>query len=53
MISLYIPKNPIGFVKSENDLVKEIEKSFEVIEHISLNKTNFVIVFAKSKKGEK
>lgn len=49
MISLYIPKNPIGFVKSENDLVKEIEKNFEVIEHISLNTTNFVIVFAKRK----
>ncbi len=49
MISLYIPENPIGFVKSENDLVEEIEKNFEVIEHISLNTTNFVIVFAKRK----
>lgn len=49
MISLYIPKNPIGFVKSENELVKEIEKNFKVIEYISLNKTNFVIVFAKRK----
>lgn len=49
MISLYIPENPIGFVKSENDLVEEIEKSFEVVEHISLNRTNFVIVFAKRK----
>lgn len=49
MISLYIPDNPIGFVKSENDLVEEIKKSFEIIEHISLNTTNFVIVFAKRK----
>ena len=49
MISLYIPENPIGFVKSEYDLVEEIEKSFEIIEHISLNTTNFVIVFAKRK----
>lgn len=53
MISLYIPENPIGFVKSENDLVEEIAKNFDVVEHISLNTTNFVIVFAKSKKGEK
>ncbi|MGB7403219.1 MAG: class I SAM-dependent methyltransferase [Arcobacter sp.] len=49
MISLYIPENPIGFVKSENDLVEEIEKNFVLIEHISLNTTNFVIVFAKGK----
>jgi len=49
MISLYIPENPIGFIKSENDLVNEISKSFDIIEHISLNTTNFVIVFAKGK----
>ncbi len=49
MISLYIPENPIGFVKSENDLVEEIEKNFDVIEHISLSKTNFVIIFSKRK----
>ena len=49
MISLYIPENPIGFVKSENDLVEEIAKNFDVVEHISLNTTNFAIVFAKGK----
>ena len=49
MISLYIPENPIGFIKSEDDLVSEINKSFEIIEHISLNTTNFVVVFAKGK----
>lgn len=49
MISLYIQENPIGFVKSENDLVEEIEKNFDVIEHISLSKTNFVIIFSKRK----
>ena len=49
MISLYIPQDPIGFIKSEGDLVSEINKSFEIIEHISLNTTNFVVVFAKGK----
>ena len=49
MISLYIPENPIGFIKSEGDLVSEINKSFKIIEHISLNTTNFVVVFAKGK----
>ena len=47
MISLYIPENPIGFIKNENDLVNEINKSFQIIEHISLNTTNFVVIFAK------
>ena len=46
---VYIPENPIGFVKSENDLVEEIAKNFDVVEHISLNTTNFVIIFAKRK----
>lgn len=50
MISLYIPENPIGFIKTEDELVNEISKSFEIIEHISLNTTDFVIVFAKGKK---
>ena len=50
MISLYITENPIGFIKSEIDLINEIDRSFDVIEHISLNTTNFVIVFAKGKK---
>lgn len=49
MISLYIPENPIGFVKSEGELVDEIKKSFKVIEHISINTTNFVVVFATRK----
>jgi len=50
MISLFIPKDPIGFIKSEDDLTTEISKSFQIIEHISLNTSNFVIVFAKGKK---
>ena len=50
MISLYVPENPIGFIKSEDDLINEISKSFDIIEHISLNITNFVVVFAKGKK---
>ena len=51
MISLYIPENPIGFVKSEDELVSEIAKLFNIIEHISLNTRNCVIVFAKGKKN--
>ena len=50
MISLYIPDNPIGFIKSKGELVNEVSKSFKVIEHISLNTSGFVIVFAKGQK---
>lgn len=50
IISLYIPPNPIGYIKSESDLVDEIKKSFEIIQHISLNTTRFVVIFAKGKK---
>lgn len=53
MISLYIPENPIGFIKDEKELVEEIANNFEIIEYISLKKTNFVIVFAKNKKPMK
>ena len=52
MISLYIPENPIGFIKTENELVNEISKTFNIIEHITLNITNFVVVFAKRKKED-
>lgn len=49
MISLYIPENPIGFVKSESELINEISKYFNIIEHITLNTGSFVIVFAERK----
>lgn len=52
MISLYIPENPIGFIKDEKELVEEIANNFEILEHISLRKTNFVILFAKSNNKE-
>lgn len=50
LISLYIPDNPIGFIKSEDELVNEVSKSFELIEHITLNTSGFVILFAKGQK---
>ncbi len=49
MVTSYIPENPIGFIKSENDLVDEINKSFDIIEYISLNTANLVVLFVKSK----
>lgn len=48
MISLYIPNNPIGFIKNDSELIDEIQKIFNIVEHIKLNKTNFTIIFCKT-----
>jgi hypothetical protein len=49
MISLYLPNDPIGFVKSESELLDDIRCYFEIMEHVSLSMQKSVIVFAKSK----
>ena len=48
MVSLYIPKNPIGFVKSQQELEDEIKSHFDIIESIKLSKSNHIVIFAKS-----
>ncbi len=50
LINLYIPENPIGFVKSEDELVSEYAKHFEIIQHVSLRSTRFVVLFGKSRR---
>ena len=49
MISLYLPNDPIGFVKSESELLDDIRCYFEIVEHVSLSVQKSVIIFAKSK----
>jgi len=49
MVSLYIPKNPIGFVKSQQELEDEIKSHFDIIESIKLSKSNHIVIFAKSR----
>lgn len=49
MISLYLPNDPIGFVKSESELLDDIRCYFEIMEYVSLSMQKSVIVFAKSK----
>lgn len=49
IISVYIPEHPIGFVKSDQQLISEFLISFEPIEIISLKTSNFIILFGKSK----
>ena len=50
LMSLFIPDNPIGFVKSEDELILECEKHFEIIEWISIKKGKFIIIFGRSLK---
>ena len=49
MITLYLPENPIGFVKSKYELENAISDHFEILELVELKKSRFSIVFAKSK----
>lgn len=48
MVSLYIPEEPIGFVKSPDELEAEISRHFDLIESVRMTKGRFIVVFAKS-----
>jgi hypothetical protein len=47
IISLFIPDNPIGFVKSSKDLIEEISKKYRIIEIVSTAKSKKCVVFAE------
>lgn len=49
LIFLYIPDNPIGYVKSENELAEEVSKYFELIEWVSIKKQKSCIIFGRNK----
>jgi len=53
LISLYLPENPIGFVKSEQDLINVISQKFEILEHISVHTKRSAVVFGLSKESRK
>lgn len=50
LVTLFIPDNPIGFVKSEEELVREIEKRFELIEWITFRNRNAAIILGRRKR---
>jgi trans-aconitate methyltransferase len=49
IIALYLPENPIGFVNSREQLTKEFLISFDPLAIISLEISNFIVLFGKSK----
>lgn len=51
LAGLKIPPDPIGFVKSTEEFEKEFDKSFQVIECVVTKKTNYTILFGKSRQS--
>ncbi|SNB47011.1 trans-aconitate 2-methyltransferase [Geobacter sp. DSM 9736] len=50
LLNLFIPEDAIGFVKSEQELMYELEKHFEVIEWITVRNRRFTLFFGRSRK---
>lgn len=49
LVSLHLPDQPIGFVKSPTELEREIAMHFDIIESIELKISKFIIIFAKTR----
>jgi len=49
MINLFLPENPIGFVKSVEALEAEVSSHFEILELVIIKRSHFVILFAQSR----
>jgi SAM-dependent methyltransferase len=52
LISLFIPDNPIGFVKNPEELSDTVEKHFHILEEVHLKVERFRIILAKRKSNE-
>jgi hypothetical protein len=48
IVNLFILKDPIGFVKTAEELELEICKHYEIIESVHLTKSGFIVIFGKS-----
>lgn len=48
MIALYIPDNPIGFVRSAGDLEIEVSRFFRILEFVIAKQSRLIVIFAKS-----
>lgn len=53
LISLFIPENPIGFVKSREELLEVFKKFFNCIEEIDIVNRKTIVLFGSSKNGNK
>jgi trans-aconitate methyltransferase len=48
LIKLFVPDNPIGYVKVVDDLVNEFSRHFKIIEDIRMHNRYHIIIFGKS-----
>ncbi|WP_459866725.1 class I SAM-dependent methyltransferase [Endothiovibrio diazotrophicus] len=51
MVFLYLPEDPIGFVKSEAELLAAVADHFVPLEEVSLRRSRFTVVFGESREG--
>lgn len=49
LVALYLPENPIGFVKTFDELVAEFSSHFRIEEHIHLVRRRHLVLFGSSK----
>jgi len=49
LISLFIPDDPIGFVKTPDQLQDVVSESFVIIEAVIMKNSKFIVIFAESK----
>lgn len=49
LITLFIPEDPIGFIKSEKELALEVERYFEIIEDLYLRRKRCYVFFGRRK----
>lgn len=51
-IKLYVPPDPIGFVKSFNELTREVEKHFEIVTHVLMKTESCLLLMGKTRRKE-
>jgi len=49
LLKLFIPDNPIGYVKNEDEFVSECNKYFDIVEYIEYISNQMIIIFGKRK----
>jgi SAM-dependent methyltransferase len=51
LVSLFIPENPLGFVKSREDLIAAVQNHYEILEDVHLVNQRQTILLGKSVKS--
>ena len=49
LIKIFIPDDPIGYIKNGEKLVSEFNKHFNIVEHMEFISRKMIILFGQSK----